>query len=98
MAAANAGLAGTGTVDDTGIDVLSGMDPATAVSVRNLSTSANDLLVKVTGLHGTDFMLLETGQSEIFRRGSGGLSAMWCKAVDNSADATISWGVVSVAV
>jgi hypothetical protein len=92
--AATAGLAGTGTVDSTGSDILGISNGVTAVSVRCLSTSADTLLVNVPAIHGSAYMLLETGQSEWFRSGHANITTVNAKA--SSGTATLSWGVASI--
>lgn len=96
MGVAAAALAGWGTVDEVGIDVLDASQGITAVVVRNLSTSANSLLINVPGMHGSDYMLLEAGQVEVYRVGSDGIKTVNAKALDNSAVATITWGVTAL--
>lgn len=90
-----AGAAGYGTVDEDATAIMSGM--ATAVYVKCLAFSANDLLLNIPLLHGSCWLLLKPGDSFPGRFGESSWGrqpmAVNVKALDNTAVASLSWGV-----
>lgn len=87
----SAGSAGYGTVDETSTETLNAS--ATSVWVKCLVSSANSLYVNIPLLHGTDWLLLEPGDTFIGRFGYLVTVVVNTKALDSSAVATLSWGI-----
>lgn len=94
--AITAGLAGYGTVNDTGQELLASVGNGVAsVWIKCAGTSANSLLIGCSQLHGASFLQLEAGDVFVARCGTNKIRNFWAKSLNGLAVATVSWGVAA---
>jgi hypothetical protein len=87
-----AGVAGSGDVDEVSVQITDGL--ATSMYVKCLGSSTNSLLINAPTLHAATWLTLEAGDGLVLRFGLGPHSfVVNAKALDNSSDASITWGV-----
>lgn len=88
----SAGAAGYGTVDEVSTEILN--TGGTSVWIKCRSSSSNSLLVNIPLIHGSDtWLILEAGDTFIGRFGYYATMVVNAKALDNSNEASLSWGL-----
>jgi len=87
--------AGSATVTVTSTEIVIDTGGVPAVVLRCLSTSANDALVNVPGVHAvSEFFHVESGEEMVFRSDSdAGIKSIFVKGSGGNTD--ISYAVVS---
>ena len=86
--------AGQETVDSTGTAIFDDADGCTSISIRCISTGAQDALVNVEGLHDDgEFFRIPKGEEQTFRMNDLGIREVFAKG--NGGDAIVWYGVVA---
>ena len=86
--------AGQSTVTSTGEAIYDDADGCTSISIRCISTGAQDALVNVEGLHDDgEFFRIPKGEEQTFRLNDLGIREVFVKG--NGGDTIVWFGIVA---